>query len=106
MKFLKKHKWLSFAVISFFMLSGVNFYMIVQLVSIIRKDVKKGLGLFFRKNKTSPFFKKISFSIKINCVILSASKNVRHCVKISRRHNYADERNSKRGSRKQEAARL
>ena len=88
MNFLKKHKWLSFAVISFFMLSGVNFYMIFQLVSVIRKNLKKGPGLFF----------KFSFTVIINCVIFSVSENVRHCVKISRRHNYADERNSKRGS--------
>ena len=35
MKFLKKHKWLSFAVISFVLLSGVNFYMIFELVRVI-----------------------------------------------------------------------
>jgi len=35
MKFLKKHKIFSFAVISFFVLSGVNFYMIFELVRVI-----------------------------------------------------------------------
>jgi len=35
MKFLKKHKIFSFAVISFFALSGVNFYMIFELVKVI-----------------------------------------------------------------------
>ena len=42
MKFLKKHKWFSFAVISFFILSGVNFFMIFELVRVIRENVKKG----------------------------------------------------------------
>lgn len=32
MKTLKKHKLLSFAVISFFTLTGINFYMIYELV--------------------------------------------------------------------------
>lgn len=39
MKFLKKHKWFSFAVISFFMLSGVNFFMIFELVRVIRENI-------------------------------------------------------------------
>lgn len=34
MKFLKKHKLLSFAVISFIILTGVNFYMIYELLTI------------------------------------------------------------------------
>jgi len=41
MKFFRKHKILSFAVISFFTLSGVNFYMIFELVKVIRNNVKK-----------------------------------------------------------------
>jgi len=36
MKFLKKHKLLSFAVISFFVLSGVNFYMIFELINLLQ----------------------------------------------------------------------
>ena len=39
MKFFKKHKVLAFAVISFFVLSGVNFYMIFELVKVIRRDL-------------------------------------------------------------------
>ena len=35
MKFLKKHKLLSFAVISFIILTGVNFYMIFELAKAI-----------------------------------------------------------------------
>lgn len=35
MKFFKKHKVLSFAVISFVLLSGVNFYMIFELARVI-----------------------------------------------------------------------
>ena len=34
MKFFKKHKLLSFAVISFFILAGTNFYLIYQLLTI------------------------------------------------------------------------
>lgn len=34
MKFLKKHKILSFAVFSFVVLTGANFYMIYQLLKI------------------------------------------------------------------------
>jgi hypothetical protein len=34
MKFLKKHKVFSFAVISFFVLTGVNFFMIYEIVKI------------------------------------------------------------------------
>ena len=34
-EFLKKHKWISFAVISFVVLTGVNFYMIFELVRVI-----------------------------------------------------------------------
>ena len=34
MKFLKKHKVFSFAVISFFVLTGVNFFMIYEIVRI------------------------------------------------------------------------
>ncbi len=34
MKFLKKHKMLSFAIASFFILSGVNFFMIFELVKL------------------------------------------------------------------------
>ena len=34
LKFLKKHKLLSFAVISFLFLTGVNFYMIYELVEL------------------------------------------------------------------------
>ena len=35
MKFLKKHKIFSFAVVSFFVLSGVNFYMIFEFARVI-----------------------------------------------------------------------
>ncbi len=35
MKLLKKHKWLSFAIFSFVILTGANFFMIYQLVKII-----------------------------------------------------------------------
>lgn len=34
MKFVKKHKLFSFVVISFIMLTGVNIFMIYQLLSI------------------------------------------------------------------------
>lgn len=34
MKFLKKHKMLSFVIASFFILSGVNFFMIFELVKL------------------------------------------------------------------------
>ena len=34
MKFLKKHKLLSFAVFSFVILTGANFFMIYQLIKI------------------------------------------------------------------------
>ncbi len=34
MKFLKKHKLFSFAVISFVILTGANFYMIYELIKI------------------------------------------------------------------------
>ena len=37
MEFLKKHKWISFAVFSFLFLSGVNFYIIFELVKVITK---------------------------------------------------------------------
>ena len=37
MKILKKHKLLSFAVISFFTLTGINFYMIYELVYLFCK---------------------------------------------------------------------
>ena len=39
MKFFKKHKWFAFAVFSFFILSGVNFYMIFQIVKVIRNRI-------------------------------------------------------------------
>ena len=39
MKFFKKHKLLSFAVISFITLSGVNFYLIFELVRVIRRVI-------------------------------------------------------------------
>lgn len=39
MKFLKKHKLLSFAVISFFVLTGINFFMIFEIVNIAMKVV-------------------------------------------------------------------
>ena len=42
MKFLKKHKCFSFAVISFIALSGVNFYMIFELVRVIRRNNMRG----------------------------------------------------------------
>ena len=35
MNFFKKHKWFSLAVISFIILTGVNFYMIFQLIKAI-----------------------------------------------------------------------
>ena len=35
MKFLKKHKMLSFAIFSFVVLTGVNFYMIYELIRIM-----------------------------------------------------------------------
>lgn len=35
MKFLKKHKWFSAAVISFLVLSGINFYMIFKFIIIL-----------------------------------------------------------------------
>ena len=34
MKFLKKHKIFSFAVISFFILTGVNFFMIYEIIKM------------------------------------------------------------------------
>ncbi len=34
MKFLKKHKLLSFAVISFLILTGANFFMIYELLTL------------------------------------------------------------------------
>ena len=34
MKFFKKHKLFSFAVISFFVLTGANFFMIYELIKI------------------------------------------------------------------------
>lgn len=37
MKTLKKHKLLSFAVISFLALTGINFYMIYELVILCGK---------------------------------------------------------------------
>ena len=62
MKFFKKHKWLSFAVISFIGLSGVNFYIIFELVRVIRRIVlKKGPGIFFRKKIPGPFFKNMLY---------------------------------------------
>lgn len=39
MKFLKKHKLLSFAVISFFVLTGINFFMIFEIVNIAMRVV-------------------------------------------------------------------
>lgn len=35
MKFFKKHKMLSFAIFSFVVLTGVNFYMIYELVKVM-----------------------------------------------------------------------
>jgi len=40
MKFLKKHKIFSFAVISFLILTGVNFFMIYELISIGMKILR------------------------------------------------------------------
>lgn len=37
MKFIKKHKIFSFAVISFIILTGVNFYMIYELITMATK---------------------------------------------------------------------
>lgn len=37
MRFLKKHKWFSFAVISFLVLTCINFYMIFELIRVISK---------------------------------------------------------------------
>ena len=37
MKFLKEHRLLSFAVISFVVLTGVNFFMIFELIKIIER---------------------------------------------------------------------
>jgi len=58
MKFFKKHKVLAFAVISFFVLSGVNFYMIFELVRVIRWDLAAiGTGFFwlvFEKTTKKP----------------------------------------------------
>ena len=34
MKFFKKHKLISFTVISFFVLAGANFYLIYELLTI------------------------------------------------------------------------
>ena len=39
MKFLKKHKLFSFAVISFFILTGANFYMIYELIRMGMKII-------------------------------------------------------------------
>ena len=39
MKFFKKHKLLSFAVITFFVLAGANFYLIYEIVSIATKII-------------------------------------------------------------------
>ncbi len=36
MNFLKKHKIFSFAVISFFVLAGANFFMIYQIIKIVQ----------------------------------------------------------------------
>jgi len=84
MKFLKKHKLLSFAVISFFVLSGVNFYLIFEFIRVVRW-VNWDRVFFTLYNKM------------LLCYTCS-SKNVRYQVRISRRHNYADERYSKRNS--------
>lgn len=35
MKFIKKHKILSFAIVSFLVLTGANFFMIYQLLKIV-----------------------------------------------------------------------
>ncbi|MBQ2835305.1 MAG: hypothetical protein IJE68_00485 [Clostridia bacterium] len=68
MKFLKKHKWLSFAVISFFMLSGVNFYMIFELVRVIRENIGTQAMQEIKK----------CFTLNLYCGILRSSKNVSH----------------------------
>lgn len=39
MKFFKKHKLFSFAVISFFILTGANFYMIYELIRMGMKII-------------------------------------------------------------------
>ena len=71
MKFFKKHKLLSFAVISFITLLGVNFYMIFELVRIIRKMVgQKGPGLLWASAQKRPgpfwaFLHKISLEVSL-----------------------------------------
>ena len=49
MKILKKHKWISFALISFVALSGVNFYMIFELIKVIRSNLIKNRPILFRR---------------------------------------------------------
>ena len=47
MKFLKKHKWFSVAVISFLVLSGINFYMISKFIIIL---IENGANLRHVRN--------------------------------------------------------
>ena len=58
MKFWKRHKMLSFAIASFIVLSGANFFMVYEIIKIGMKIVLTYQILLTLKNKSDKLFLK------------------------------------------------